>query len=929
MRSVRILLMLGAIAILATTVNAQTLASKVMARQPLLNTGEKVIPLKEALSKLEAAYQVHIVYDDEVVEGRTAPDLGTISEDFQEDLEYILGEHPVAYEKVGARTIVLTPKEAPPLPEPQATGTIRGKIIDAETGEGIPAAQVLIEGTTMGAAADNQGQYVIFGVPAGTYTLRTQVIGYSPETASVTVRADETVTQDFSLTVDILDMDAIVVTGTPGGAGVRKREASFAITTMDELEIRQFSPSSTANLLELVPGVWSESSGGVAGANIFVRGMPSSGDAPFVTIAINGGPVYGVETLSFLEQSTLFRIDETVEWSEALRGGPSAVFSNAEPGMTVNFNLRKGGEATKGRVKYQTSDYSLQRVDAFLSGKVTEGLYYMIGGYARTSPGVRSMEFNGENGKQLTLQLTKIYGRGVLNAFTRLTDDYGQWVLPMALRTGNDLGTYTPLGNATRFRELQINKAGDTKIFDFSRGRGWKGNISGINANFDLGAGWTVRDNLTYTSGEANTFGFVPNGNPIQVSALGRDVVRTRGGQILKGSDYVQNYGHWVVLKDLESITNDLSLARKWEKHDITVGLYQARWSAADFWTLGNHVPVHNVANGDLLQEDITADTLAAYGGGGPWNFGLQSGGDARVFAIYGADSWQVMPALRIDLGVRQEWFDLQYTLDTGPGYPDGTTDMAKSLSGKDLAITAAANYDVTEELGVFARFSDSYLFPHFDMIREGTYSVDADGNIEANEFSQFEFGVKYDSRNLSLFATGFFNNVDVFDGDVGAARESALLKTQTYGVELDGAFSYEDFTLRAVGTFQKGEIKEADLDPTVVGNSIWRQPDWQVRVSPSYNMALGKNFAATIYGAFRAVGKRWDSRGNVFQLDGYTKIDVGAVVSAPAGLSFGIHVDNLTDSEGLTEGDPRDPTAANGRPIFGRSVKLSVTHDF
>ncbi|MFQ6673195.1 MAG: TonB-dependent receptor [Fidelibacterota bacterium] len=805
-------------------------------------------------------------------------------------------------------------------------GTAAGTVTDAD-GNPLPGVNVFMEGTTYGDATDTDGRYTIERVPAGTYTLIASAIGYKRGVASIMVTDAATTERNFSLETDILGMDAVVVSGTPGGAGVPKREASFAVTTVGAAEIRRFSPSSTANLLELVPGIWSESSGGVAGANIFVRGMPSSGDAPFVTMSINGGPVYGVETLSFFEQSTIFRIDETVQSTEASRGGPSAVFSNAEPGMTVNFNLRRGGEATKGRLKYETSDYNLQRLDGFLSGKVTEGLYYMGGGYVRTSPGIRSMEFNGENGKQFTLQLTKLFEGGVLNAFTRITDDNGQWVLPMALETGNDLGTFSPLGNATRFRELQVNAQGDSAVFDFAKGRGWTGSISGVNARFDLGAGWTVRDNLSYTSGDANTFGFVPNGNPVKVSALGLDTVLTRGGEQLKGSDYVQNYGHWVVLKDLESISNDLSLARDWQGHDITVGLYQARWSSGDFWTLGNHVPAHNVANGDLLDEDITAQDVADAGGGGPWNYGLQYGGDARVSAVYGADSWQMMPDLRIDLGVRYEWFDLQYTLDHG-GHPDGVIDLAKSLSGKDLAFTGAVNFDFTEELGLFGRFSDSYQFPHFDMIREGKYSVDKDGNVDANKFTQGELGVKYDSELFSLFATGFFNTVDVFDGDVGAVRESALLNTQTVGVELDGALSSGDFTLRAVGTYQKGEIKDSDVDKDVIGKSIWRQPDWQFRISPSYDLALG-NLDATIYGAVRGVGKRWDSRGNVFQLDGYTKIDAGAVVSATGGLTFGIHADNVTNSEGLTEGDPRDPASANGRPIFGRSIKLSVTQDF
>ncbi|NOX87417.1 MAG: TonB-dependent receptor [Calditrichaeota bacterium] len=807
-----------------------------------------------------------------------------------------------------------------------AQGT--GKIAGSVTSEKGPMAgvNVYLEKTTLGAATDADGMYLIDHVPAGTYTLVASSVGYRTVKIKVTVKENETVKQNITLVEDPLLLDAVVIIGTPGGIGIRKRDASFAINTIDATQVSRLSPSSTANLLDAIPGVWSESSGGVAGANIFVRGLPSSGDAPFVTMSINGGPTYGVETLSFFEQSSIFRMDETVALTEVTRGGPNSVFSNAEPGMTVNFNLRKGGEKTEGRLKYETSDYYLQRFDGYMSGKITDNLYYMAGGYVKTSPGIRNTQFNSENGRQFTIQITKLFKRGALNVFTRLTNDYGQWVLPMALKTGNNLGTFTPLGNATRFRTLQINTQGDSASFDFANGRGWKGSISGLNANFDLGSGWMISDVLTYTSGDANTFGFVPNGNPIKVSALGLATVKTRGGKVLKGSDYVQNYGHWVVLKNLQSITNDLSINKVWNEHNITFGLYQARWSSDDFWTLGNHIPVENIANGDIL-DGIPADSIAAHGGGGPWNYGLNSAGDARVFAAYLADSWKVMPALRVDLGARYEWRNLEYTLDHG-SLPDGIIDKTVSRKGKDFAFTGAVNYDFTKALGTFARYSDSYQFPHFDMLREGKYSIDSNGNIEANDFKQYEIGLKYDSRNFSLFATGFMNRVYVFDGDVGAKREAALLNTRTMGVELDGVVSLNNFSVRAIATYQNGEITDSDVAPEVVGNSIWRQPDWQFRIAPSYNLALGK-LNAILYGAIRSVGKRWDSRDNVFQLDGYTKIDAGVIVSTPGNMSFQVHIDNLNNSEGLTEGDPRDPMAANGRPIFGRSVKFSVIHNF
>ena len=158
--------------------------------------------------------------------------------------------------------------------------------------------------------------------------------------------------QDTGASDDDEIIEEIVTIGTPGGVGVDRQQASFAVTTIDPEGIAKFAPKSTADLFKSIPGVWAESSGGVAGANIDVRGLPGGGDAPFVTLAINGSPIYGTEMLSFFEQSTIFRVDETIAGAQALRGGPNAVFGKGEPGVTVNFDLKKGTELTEGRVKY-------------------------------------------------------------------------------------------------------------------------------------------------------------------------------------------------------------------------------------------------------------------------------------------------------------------------------------------------------------------------------------------------------------------------------------------------------------------------------------------------------------------------------------------------------------------------------------------------
>ena len=721
-------------------------------------------------------------------------------------------------------------------------------------------------------------------------------------------------------------VDEIIVIGTPGGAGASRQDASFAVTTIDPEAITRFSPASTADLLKAIPGVWAESSGGVAGANIDVRGLPGGSDAPFVTLAINGSPIYGTEMLSFFEQSSIFRVDETIARVEGLRGGPNSVFGKGEPGLTVNFNLKEGGEETEGRFKYSYGDYGAHRVDGVVSGPLGNDLYYMVGGYYRQSDGLRDTQFKSEDGWQITTNLTKEFERGKINVFGRYTDDHGQWVLPMALNTGNDLGEFAQLGNATRFRTLQVDSTGAMRDFDFADGRGWKGVIAGGSGEFDLGGGVTIRDRFTYMTGDADTFGFVPSGNAVTAAALSAVIggpVMTASGATLAPTDFVQTYGHWVVQKDLDALINDLSLNKTFlETHDVTLGYYRAKWSADDFWLLGNPIPVQNIQNGEPLAGSITPADIAAAGGDAGFLFGLSSDGGARAEAIYLADSWQATDRFRLDLGARHEWIHIDYLVDFSAGgtsFADGVLDLAQNVAGSEWAYTFAGNYDLTDDLGVFARYTKGFLFPHFDDIREGRPNVDG--------VKQLEGGVKYAGEWLSLYATVFYNKNDAFNSVVGSTVPASAFRTRSVGVEVDGAINYGPFSLGILGTLQDAEITDSTT-PTDVGNQVLRQPKFQARLSPAYTATFG-DVQATLYGAATFVGDRYGDNANTVDLPSYQKLDLGVLVNHDSGLFFQVHADNLNDSHGITEGDPRNPTAPNGRPIFGRSINFSVGYDF
>ena len=720
-------------------------------------------------------------------------------------------------------------------------------------------------------------------------------------------------------TAPAADNTVVVIVGTPGGKGINKVKASYAVTNITADDIQRAAPKASSEVLTMVPGVWVESSGGKGGANIFVRGFPGSGDAQFVTFQLNGTPIYPATSLSFLDNSVMFRTDETIQRVEALRGGPSPIFASGQPGLTTNFVLKEGGETTHGLVKASVTDYGGTRLDGVVSGKMADDLYYMVGGYVAQSHGIRDAQFDSEKGAQLTANITKKFEGGKFNVYARATDDHGQWYLPFAVNVpGLDLGTFSELGNATRYATIQIDPAGDTKTFDLSKGRGWKGVVSGVNFEKTFDSGWSLRDHFGYTKGDADTYGFVPDGGAIAATAL-TGTVKTASGATLGSGDYVQNYGAWVVMKKLKSTTNDLSVSKTLGQHDLTFGYYAAQVTSDDWWSIGNFKPVQVKQNGEYLQSSIKCADLAAAGSGsGCWFYGLSDRGTLNTSAFYAADSWTVTDALRIDLGLRNESVRTRFWLDSGNGYPDGTVDMDIHDKRSKTAWTLGANYSLTPQSGVFARASTGFMYPQFDDFRSGT--------TDTSEVKQYELGYKLSNAMVDLFATAFYNK---FTGakfhDIGGNLEENT--NEAKGVELDSRLKTgTGFELALNGTWQSTKILTSS-DPLAVGKRAQRQPDMQLRITPSYRFDAG-NVPVTLYGTVYTVGDRYADNENAVKLKGYSTVNLGATVDLGK-VEVTLSGDNLGNAHGYTEGDPRSTTSANARPILGRSYLLSVGYKF
>lgn len=226
--------------------------------------------------------------------------------------------------------------------------------------------------------------------------------------------------------------------------------------------------------------------------------------------------------------------------------------------------------------------------------------------------------------------------------------------------------------------------------------------------------------------------------------------------------------------------------------------------------------------------------------------------------------------------------------------------------------------------MAVFARLNKGYKMPYFDDFRDNFDSYTG-GEMLIKEVSQAELGYKYMGDEIQAFATLFSNEVkgDTFVRLPGEPAE--ILTNQATGMEFDlGYFTNDGLSISLNATLQDSEITASAENQ---GNETQRQPGWQIRVTPSYDFDLGDNGFVTLYGTFSAVDDRFGNNANTVVLPGYEKIDVGVIYEPNEQIQVQLSIDNLTDELGITEGDPRDPTAPNGRYILPRSIKLSLSY--
>lgn len=230
-------------------------------------------------------------------------------------------------------------------------GKIAGFVKDASTGEILPGVNVFIEGTTLGAATNLSGRYFILNVPAGVYTLKAQMIGYTPVTVSnVKVSVDLTTTIDFELSSEVLDLGQSVeiVAERP----LIRNDITSSQSYVSAEEIQEMPVENVNDVLRLQAGVTVDADG-----ETHIRGGRTNEILYMIDgIPVNDPFVGGMDNVYVPSNA----IEEMVTTS----GTYNAEYGDAMSGV-VNIVTKEGSNRYEGRFSTYIGDHVSDHTDVF------------------------------------------------------------------------------------------------------------------------------------------------------------------------------------------------------------------------------------------------------------------------------------------------------------------------------------------------------------------------------------------------------------------------------------------------------------------------------------------------------------------------------------------------------------------------------------
>ncbi|GIL38497.1 TonB-dependent receptor domain-containing protein [Roseiterribacter gracilis] len=828
-----------------------------------------------------------------------------------------------------------------------ATGDVRNITAPALSGSFTPeqAVEALLAGTNLRAAFTSSGSISVRPVAAA-----------EPAPPGPRARPD--------LPRTTVAPEEIVVTSRAGTETRRKVEASYAITTLSEEQLRMRGPTSVPDALKSVPGFWVEASGGEASANIRARGIPLEG---YSTVALyeNGLPVQHDSGMSYLNADQSFRLDETIERLEVVRGGPSSIFAAYAPGGTINFIPRRASDHVESLAKFTISDYGQRRVDGWLGGPVGDWRV-SAGGFFREDHGVRDPGFRADHGGQFRATVAREFERGRVELDVKRLDDVVDFYLGVPVRLdehgdaksipGFNPNYGTLAGPDTKNRVFRTR----TGPYDFDLTEGTHVALTQATLKLDysfddwrLENGARYRDSNTVRNGLFPVTPMISRDRVASFLPAAKALFPTVDHVVLRYADTAQPYnggiqnGNGLVIDAMlravvvpeHEFVDDLRLLRKLSlagDHDIAMGVYFAnveeRFQRVSASGLLEVRPQARML--DAVAVDAAGRVLGAMTENGITRYGSEyanSRTGSNTIAAYVSDEWKIAPRLRLDMGVRFEHVAMHGSAERTATInlrqsPTAADDTAISGTGifdpldrnfDHTSWTLGTSWQLTPDTALFARYTGTSRLPSLNDFLTNPSRTD----MRKQTIHLAEAGWNLSSSMVSLYATGFYTAYDSFTfGELvfnpatnGYDSHSNYADTRSYGVELEGtvrplswlevnfALTWQRSAFRSFRFIESVNGVPTQRDYT--GNRLIRAPASSARITPGVNLFDGRVRAEVDVEHY---GKRFADAANTQTLPAYTVFGAKLRLDVSDAISVYVYGENLFNEIGLTEGNPR-----------------------
>ena len=222
-------------------------------------------------------------------------------------------------------------------------GKVTGVVKDKETGEPLPGVNIIIQGTAMGAATDDNGEFLIISVPSGVYSVTANMIGYSVlRRNNVRVLPDFTTRLSFDLVAeDIGGEEVVIIAERP--LLQKDQTMTLSVTSGDEIKalpIRGFQSAANLGVGIVVDATTRNLEGGTGNVNI--RGGRPNETGVFLDGFLQNNLITGSDNTKVANSA----IEEVI----VITGGFSAEFGRNQSGI-IQVITKSGGEKYSGTLE--------------------------------------------------------------------------------------------------------------------------------------------------------------------------------------------------------------------------------------------------------------------------------------------------------------------------------------------------------------------------------------------------------------------------------------------------------------------------------------------------------------------------------------------------------------------------------------------------